>query len=367
MPTPPLSPEMARRSLEAVANVLAEGGYYYGERTDPATRSAIEEAARRANLNAGTLKHHLERAKERWGWTPDDFTAPARAAEADIEDLGNGLAILQDGAARNAQYIAKFHSKPRVRMVRKEPFAVAFFGDMHADNKGCDIDRLMSDLALVRASRIRAINIGDICDNFHKTTKLASKAARNRMTPKEALAAAKWIVSEGAAWDAHILGNHCLWGEEEFASLLRGWAAITGAKVHEWDALLTYRWDGGEFSILAAHDFKGNSQYNTLHGHIKRALEDGRADLYVCGHKHNAGQMGVENGWRGRRYEMVRVMGYKVADDYAFRGQFPQQTEGHSCLAVIDPFAETKEGRCRTFLNLAEGVEHLEMLKARMA
>lgn len=356
---------MVRRSLEAVASVLAEGGYFLGEKTDFSAKSALQEAERRTGISSRTLQHHIDRGKERWGWTPEDFTAPVRSAEVDIEDLGDGLGILLENAQRNAKYISKFHSKPRVRMVKKEVFGVAIFGDMHADNKGADLQKLMADLALVRASRIRSINIGDINDQFHKTGKLATKAARNHMTPKDALAVAKWIVTEGAPWDAHILGNHCAWGEEEFASLLITWAAQTGAKVHEWEAHLTYRWDDGEYTILAAHDFKGNSQFNTLHGHAKRALEDGRADLYVCGHKHNAGQAGVENGWRGRRYEFVRVMGYKVADDYAFRGQFPQQSEGHSCLAVIDPFAETKEGRCRTFLNLEEGVEHLETLRAR--
>jgi hypothetical protein len=357
---------VARRSLEAVANVLAEGGFYLGEKTEMHHTSALEEAAKRLNINPRTLRSHVLIAKERWGWRPEDYLPPTSFSPRDADDI-DGLAILRDNAQRNAQFITKFHGKPRVRIVKKEPFAVAIFGDMHADNKGCDINQLMDDLALVRASRIRSINIGDICDNFHKTGKLATKAARNRITPKEALAVAEWIVSEGAPWDAHILGNHCMWGEEEFAALIKSWAAKTSAKVHEWEAHLTYRWDDGEFTILAAHDFKGHSQYNTLHGHIKRALEDGRADLYACGHKHNAGQMGVENGWRGRRYEFVRVMGYKVADDYAFRGQFPQQSEGHSCLAVIDPFAETKEGRCRTFLNLAEGVEHLERLKARAA
>jgi hypothetical protein len=362
VPTPPLSPIVARRSLEAVASILAEGGFYIGEKTEVYQQSALEEAGKRLGLPPKTVRNHVEKARERWGWTPEDFTAPPPAPHQEEID---GLAVLQENAQRNAQYIVRFHSKPRVRMVKKEPFAVAIFGDMHADNKGCDLQQLMADLALVRASRIRSINIGDICDNFHKTGKLASKAARNSMTPKESLAAAEWIVSKGAPWDAHILGNHCMWGEEEFAALIKSWAAKTSAKVHEWEAHLTYRWDDGEFTILAAHDFKGNSQYNSLHGHIKRALEDGRADLYVCGHKHNAAQAGVENGWRGRRYEFVRVMGYKVADDYAFRGQFPQQTEGHSALAVIDPFAETKEGRCRTFLNLAEGVEHLERLRAR--
>jgi hypothetical protein len=365
VPTPPLSPEVARRSLVVVAEILSEPGYYIGEKTEVHQSSALEEAGKRLGLPSKTVRNHVEKARERWGWTPDDFAAPAPQAEADVEDLGDGLAILQESAQRNAQYIARFHTKPRVRLVKKEPFAVAFFGDPHLDNKGCDIKRLLADLELVRASRIRSINIGDIVDNFHKTGKLGTKAARNKMTPKEALAAAKWFVTEGAPWDAHLIGNHCAWAEEEFAALLKGWAAVTGAKVHEWEAEIIYQWDDGQFIVNVAHDFKGHSQFNPVHGHIKRALEDGRADLYVAGHRHNAAQAGVENGWRKRRYEFLRVMGYKVADDYAKTKQFPQQTEGHSAIAVIDPFATTLEGRCRTFLNLEEGVEHLEALRRR--
>jgi hypothetical protein len=344
---------------------MAEGGYFIGDKTESHHRSALEETSRRIGIPRKTLDHHITAAAERWGWTVDDFTAPVGLSPSDIEDLGDGLGILLDNAQRNAKYIAKFHSKPRVRIVKKEPFGVAFVGDMHADNKGCDLDRLLSDLALLRASRIRAINIGDICDFFHKTGKLGTKAARNNMTPKDSLAAAKWIVTEGAPWDAHILGNHDAWAEEEFATLVKEWAAQTGAKVHDWEAEIIYQWDDGQFIVNAAHDFKGHSQFNAVHGHYKRALEDGRADLYVCGHKHNAAQAGVENGWRKRRYEFVRVMGYKIADEFARTKGFAQQTEGHSCLAVIDPFATSLEGRCRTFLNLAEGVEYLEHLRGR--
>jgi hypothetical protein len=98
---------------------------------------------------------------------------------------------------------------------------------------------------------------------------------------------------------------------------------------------------------------------------MRRAQEDGWADLYVAGHRHNAAEAAHENGFRKRRYNFMRVKGYKETDEYAWAKGFPEQAEGASGIVVIDPHSDTMTGRARTFLDLSEGVEYLNYLKAR--
>lgn len=68
---------------------------------------------------------------------------------------------------------------------------------------------------------------------------------------------------------------------------------------------------------------------------------------------------------RNRRYNFLRVKGYKAFDDYAKTRGYPQQKEGASGMVVIDPHAETMTGRAKLFLDLAEGAEFLQYLRRR--
>lgn len=222
-------------------------------------------------------------------------------------------------------------------------------------------------ISLLPTSKMRAIQIGDILDNFHKTSKLASKQAANRVTKAEALGLARWLVRDsGVPWDAQILGNHCAWGDDEFAQLLQVWAreAKRPHKFYDWMVKITYSWGDGNYTVLAAHDFKGHSVHNPLHGLMRRSKEDGTADLYAAGHRHTAADGGDENGFRGKHFRYVRVKGYKDWDEYAHVKGFDQQSEGRSAVVVVNPHSETKAGRHRVFLDLAEGAEYLQMLRS---
>ena len=252
----------------------------------------------------------------------------------------------------------------RMFIVPKAPFGVVFFGDAHLDNKGCDLAGLERDIEATRASNLRAVNIGDVTDNFHMNAKLAAKQAQNRVSEKEGLALARWFIRDsGVAWDAHIEGNHDAWGGTAHTTLFRQWAGRT--PVFSWMGRLIYNWGDGQVSILAAHDFKGHSQYNPLHALAKRALEDGQDDVYVAGHRHNAAEGGWENGFRNRHYRFLRVGGYKRVDEYAYAKGFSEQTEGASAVVIVDPFAATKSGRIRTVLDVAEGAEIVQFLRNR--
>jgi hypothetical protein len=367
MPTPKLSETQLRSTLRAAAEYEADPAYYWNEKERSDQKSAFQALSEDLGLSHTAVRHHISEAMRRYGWTPADFLAEMRPTPEELEDIPDGRAVLDMAKFANAEYITAARKRwRRVIPVKAEPFAIAFVGDPHIDNKGCDLIGLENDLEAIRASGMRAVNMGDILDSFQKTVKLASKQANNRVSASQGLALARWFIRDsGVSWDAHVVGNHDSWLGLEGVALLKEWGYQAGSKFYDWVAQITYQWDGGSYTCLAAHDFKGSSVYNPLHGNMKRALEDGTADLYVSAHRHNAAQAGAENAFRGKRYEHMRVRGYKSWDEYAHVKGFDQQTEGATGVAVIDPFAETMAGKCRTFLSVTDAQGYLQFLRSR--
>lgn len=367
MPTPTLSPALAQEAITAVVDAIRDG-CYFGERERAGQRSAIEAASEKLGTNHSTIWKRLKRAEELYGFTVEAAMVP-EPVKVDDDDLPDGFEVINRAADLNAKEIASAHKKWRrwIR-VRKEPFGIAIFGDMHADNKGTDLHRLKSDLALCAASGVRAVNIGDTLDNFHYTGKLSKVQAHNRMSEKEGLAVARWIVRDsGVKFDAHILGNHDAWAGGPYAHLFMEWArqAKHPSKFYDWIVSITYDWGDGQYELLAAHDFKGNSIHNPLHGLFRRAKDDGTADGYAAGHRHTAADGSFENAFRGKRYSFGRVGSYKKWDGHAHRAGFDQQTEGASCMFVINPLSEDLSGRCQVLPSIAEGLEYLDMKRAK--
>ncbi len=368
MPTQKLSGKLALETVTAIAQAVSEG-MYLNEPEVSHQKSAIQHVALILDLNHATIKQRLQRAEELYGLTVDEILRARKLPEDD--DLGDGLATLDKHKDANAEYIASSRKKWLRRIpMPLAPFGVAVFGDMHADNKGCDLEQLKTDLYACQASGVRCINIGDTLDNFHWTGKLAPKQAANRMSDEEGLSVARWIIRDsGCIFDAHILGNHDAWAGGPYAHLFQEWArqAYHASKFYDWIVGLTYAWPGGEYRLLAAHDFRGSSYINPLHSLFRRAREDGTFDGYVAGHRHNAADGSFENGFRGKRYDYARVGAYKKWDNYAHRGGFDQQAEGSSCMFVINPLADNLAGRCRVMPSIAEGLEFLEMKKRKYA
>ena len=364
MPTQRVSEGVIRNTMRIIASLLATGEYYIGEKTRPKQKSAVMAAAEQLGIGHAAVLGHLAAGATRFRWTPEDFLTGGSEIP-DEGDIPDGLSVINRVAPLTERHIASAKRKwRRIIPVRPEPFGIAFVGDPHLDNKGCNLSKLRSDMEIIRASRLRAVQMGDVLDNFHARGKLAEKQADNFMTRKEGLGAARWLARDcGFDWDAFILGNHDKWLGPQGELLFSEW--LNPNRVFDWMAELTYVWEGGQFCVLAAHDFKGHSIHNPLHGNFRRAMEDGTADLYVSAHRHNAAKGGFENGHRGKHYHHLRVKGYKEADGYAKRGGFAEQSEGHSGVAVIDPLSGTQDGICRLFYDLADGAEYLQMLRSR--
>lgn len=173
----------------------------------------------------------------------------------------------------------------RAFAVPKAPFGVFFCGDPHGDNKGCSLIQLRKDMETAAVSRMYGVSMGDILDNFDAAgPKLAPKQAQNRMSKEEGLSFLRWYLGH-SLWRAHILVDHDKWLGEHCQHLIA--ESANNVKVFDWMARLIFKWDDGHFSFLAAQDFAGHSQYNPLHGLIKRAMQDGTDDAYITAHKHN--------------------------------------------------------------------------------
>jgi hypothetical protein len=367
MPTPPISAELVREAVAEVAKLLATGDYYYKNKTGNGQRSAIQALAEAWNASPATIQRRVEEGWERLGIEPYTYLQGKTClTEDDLEALPDGLEVLERNAPLNENYIETSRKKfARLIPVKADPFAIACIGDPHLDNKGTDLQQLKQDMDLLAATGIRTVNMGDLLDNFHHAGRLAKVQADNRVSAKEALSLARWFVRDsGVRFDAHILGNHDHWPGDTYATMLNQWVAEAKSRLYDWAVRLTYQWDGGSFSLMCAHDFKGHSKYNPLHALMSRALEDGTDDAYVAGHRHTAAEGGFENGFRNRHYKFVRVNGYKAWDSYAHRNMFPQQKDGASAMFVVDPHADPVN-RVRVYMDLSEGVEALTYLKRR--
>jgi hypothetical protein len=128
--------------------------------------------------------------------------------------------------------------------------------------------------------------------------------------------------------------------------------------------------NGAAFPIWVRHDFKGHSQFNSLHG-MMRSLRE-RADvvrgvhvLGVQGHKHNWAIHTEEQPDRGYFFTAVRARGYKVVDDYAVQIDKTQQEYGASIVYVCNPQAKNLAQMTSIWPDVEEGAAYLTWLRKR--
>ena len=327
------TPDEIQAAVEAVA--------HYGSQV---------KAAEALGIARETLQRRLRRAQDK----ADDFIRPT------IPDTHEAPA---DRWARRAEQFRnrRAHHQARewmaFRMRRLEPCAILWFGDPHLDDDGCDMDALERAIQIGRQPGVYSVGIGDYTNNW--VGRLARLYAHQESGAKSAWQDAAYFIRDtGLTWLTLIKGNHDLWsGKGDPLDFI----AEGVSDVATWRAQFKLTWPNGvELMVDAAHDHKGNSQWSDSFGAKKAAYMDGRADIYVAGHKHTASLDRFRHPWRGSMHETFRVRGFKYFDSYALQNGFPEQQGSEAMLTVIDP-RRGSSGRpaFRTFDDVEEGADYL--------
>lgn len=245
-------------------------------------------------------------------------------------------------------------------------YALMIFGDPHIDDDGCNLDLFEAHCDLAAATPdLYAINIGDTTNNW--VGRLARLWANQDTSAATAKRMVKHYLGErGVPWFLWLHGNHDLWdgpvGKDVFERFKPNYV-----EMEDWQAKVTLvSPNGHEMRMWAAHNFKGNSIWNNLHGLERAAQMQDWAHLYVAGHHHDAGLRQAENPHRNFVYWLMRVRGYKFDDEYAEHHGFGEYSYGASGLVVVDPSAD-KINHLTCFLDPYEGVEFLQWKRRREA
>lgn len=250
-----------------------------------------------------------------------------------------------------------------IKMKSDKPIGLAVVGDPHIGSNGCNIRLLRRDVSLMADTPgIHAINIGDTVDNWGG--RLIFAYAENDVSRQTERRLARWFLQDsGIPWLLWLMGNHDLM-DGEFATYLKTLNAETFPMV-DWQAKFELQFPNGKVCrVDAAHNHKGTSIYNPLHGQKREALWHGgeHADIIVAGHHHNAA---IEQGETadGRMVTLARTRGYKWIDQWATTRGFPENHYGATVLFVIDPTAEDAASYVHPFLDLKAGCEYLTYLR----
>jgi len=315
-------------------------------------------AARKLNIPLSTFINRIKRADE-YGLIgvkeepQDDFSLPTFG-----DDDISAREILDHLEKRFEKKFANQKAQHwfEIKVKSDLPVGLAVIGDPHL-GPNCNIKLLRKDVDILsNTPGMMAVNIGDTADNWSSGRLIQLYSEEDISRPTEQKLARWFLRDAGIPFVVWLHGNHEMM-HSEFATYLRS-VNVKQVPMVDWRAKFKLVFPSSEIKIDAAHDHKGHSQYNPVHGQKKAALWGEDADIYVAGHKH-LWALSNEEMDDGRVVHFARARGYKWIDKYAVRHQFYQQEYGATILFVIDPLAETPVSRIHSFVDLEEGAKFL--------
>lgn len=375
MPTPPLSRAEALRRIEAIEDALRRGHAPPGVMSSSGTRGAVAEGLTSLGLRGMMGRASVERAEVAAGrkvdWSlyagraatkplPPRFDPPSIPADdVPVEQLIDQLAHRFERRAENAA------AKKWMRFALHDdgPYLLAFVGDPHLDDNGCNWPLLKRDVELMRRPHVHGVMLGDVTNNW--SGKLQRLYAHQDVTRDRAWKLAEWFW-QAVPWLLLIKGNHDIWSQSHGQGDPLDWMARGSAALEDWQARIEVAAGDHALRVWASHDFKGSSLYNPLHGPMRaQKFSAGDADIYVAGHQHHWELFSGEDADKtSRPHWLVRARGYKFLDPHADRHQYAAQQHGATIAAVIDP-SRDGPAAVQCYADLAEAVEILEFKRAR--
>lgn len=360
MPTRRITDEVLRETLDTYLAVKAEGF------ADGSSPSAVCETGQRLGLSNKGVRSRLATVRERGIQpTPDvqpEVLSPVQVPDPEAPTPEIIAHLVKRFDRRYKAYRSAIWQTIPVKM--DGPIGIAWIGDPHVDDDGCNWSLLTRDLELIRKTEgMVGANVGDTTNSW--IGRLTRLYADQSTTRTEARKLARWMLAEsGVEWLVCIIGNHDAWSPD-LIPLICEQGKIRCA---DWDARIVLRFPNKrEARIHATHNFPGHSMWNTLHGPQKAAHMKAEASLYVCGHTHNWALHQEESGSRDFVYWLARARGYKWIDDYAKKLGHDPQEGGASILSIYDPYAKTDIGFLQCYADLEEGAEYLSWKRQKWA
>ena len=324
-----------------------------------AVASTIAEASRRLNIPRATVQSWVHASV-----TPESPREPVVYPAFPDEDVP-AEEILDHMERRFEQRQEREQAEHWFAIKEKTNEAVAYswFGDPHIGSNGCNIKLLRRDIEVIKSTPgMFAANCGDSVDNWGGS--LVRLSAENDVSRQTERRLARWFLEEaGIPWRLWLLGNHDVM-DQGLSAYLEGINAHR-IPVLDWRAKFRVLFPNGcEIKIDAAHDHKGSSIYNPLHGQKRASLWDEEADLYIAGHRHSWA-LASEEVASGRVINMARARGYKYLDEFARRRNYVVQQCGASIVTVFDPTATSPARLVQMFADVEAGADYLTWLRSK--
>lgn len=325
------------------------------------------KAARALGINISTFTYRINTVHYPTNPVVDEISESSKIRTPDNLEMPSFVGMDEDLSANDIlDHLQKSFEKKRnyekaqewfhLKINSNEPVGLAIVGDPHLGDN-CNIDLLRADVKIMsETDGIMAVNIGDSTDNWGgRLIHLYSESTMSKSTER---VLARWFLSEAnVPWVLWLHGNHDTM-HTEFSTYLK----TIGCKqipMMDWRARFKLIFPACEIRVDAAHNHKGTSIYNPLHGQKRAALWDENADIYVAGHHHNW-SLTQEELQDGRVVWMGRARGYKYLDQFATRHGFPNHEYGATVIFVIDPEGTSPTTRIQAFADLKEGASYLK-------
>lgn len=363
-----LDPALLAARWAAYADAVGEGYRAHNVTKPKGVDSAIVVTAKRLGIAYNTMRDTIIHAELR-GYSLDKPPVKpiAEAHPWRVPALPDGKEPIEELLERRRRTGTRKREADEARGLipvtigTPGPIGLMFVGDPHLDNDGCDFALLEAHIQLVapRRSYLFAADVGDITDGW--IGRLARLYAFSSTTKPDAWRLAKWY-TQTLNPVVRIRGNHDEWSAG--ADPLDYMGQDIAVDVAHGARLALQHPCGAVTRVHVRHDFKGNSQFNGLHGLVRETLWGHRDHIIVAGHRH-FGEDGAQVTPECIT-QMVRVSGYKVVDDYAKAGGYKPKKIHPSALVIIDPSRpETCRSRAWCAPTIEDGVDYLDWLRSR--
>lgn len=324
----------------------------------------VSRIAAALDLNDSTTRRRIKAAQER-GFIPNRKPAEVELPNFPDDDVKAEqiLDMMEKRFTKRLDHHQSLRWFP-ITFPTSAPVGVVVVGDPHLGSNGCNVPLLRKHIKVMTTTpNCFAVNIGDTADNWGG--RLMRLYAENDVSKATERKLAKWFLQESnIPWLLWLEGNHDHM-DGGFATYLQAINAKSIPMV-DWRARFRLAFpDGVEARFDAAHNHKGHSMWNPLHGQTRAAHMDEDADVYVAGHHHTWALMTQEMP-DGRIIHLARARGYKFIDDHAHRSGFSDQQHGASIMFVIRPKHHGNSIKfIRSFADIEDGAEYLKIVQKK--